>query len=516
MTYDRLDRLIDALSDPDHDLRIEAAVELGTLRDPRAAQALVERLGTEPEFSVRESLSWAVLRVVDAALPALEDALTSDRWLARLQATHVLSKLARPEDGPRLRPLVADPVDAVAARAWWAAGQSGDPSVVPALAAQLGRGTTEQRSVLTSALAGFGSAAVAPTAEALRSADPGVRLAAVRVATHLGALAQPAALDLIDLVSDADADVRFEAVAALENLRGPLVERALADASASDDRAVAALARRLRERRVAEVAPAPTDLTETAQLRWLRSQTDAGLARCRQALTEAGGDLAAARDSLLHKAVGAGETAVRVAVSGNAAVELRCGSAVVAGTRTLARLADDLAELAAAGADREAVLATDINGRPVADVLADLAATTGAPVELVRVVRVPGRVASATTVEAGVPVAAALIGYATEEALGDEVAHQVAQQVAFRAPRWIEPQDVPGDVLGGVAARAEADARTSGRPEAVVERLSAGAVAGFLADHVLTAQACVADPGFVVGDLLATRRVSLLGVERVG
>jgi hypothetical protein len=70
-------------------------------------------------------------------MPYLRQALSSTRWLARMQAMHVLSKMGRFKDADRLVPLVGDEVDAVASHAYWAAAQTHNPSVVPALVGQL-------------------------------------------------------------------------------------------------------------------------------------------------------------------------------------------------------------------------------------------------------------------------------------------------------------------------------------------------------------------------------------------
>jgi len=102
-------------------------------------------------------------------MPYLHQALSSTRWPARMQAMHVLSKMGRYEDADRLVPLIGDEVDAVASHAYWAAAQTHNPSVVPALVGQLSRGDSEHRNSLTVALAEFGEAAVPVLVDALRS-----------------------------------------------------------------------------------------------------------------------------------------------------------------------------------------------------------------------------------------------------------------------------------------------------------------------------------------------------------
>jgi hypothetical protein len=160
---------IDLLGDVDPTVRLRSAMELGTRQAGEAASALVERLGLERDFFVRETLTWAVLRIADDALPYLLPTLSSARWLARMQAVHVLGKMGRQEDADRLAPLVRDGVDAVASRAYWAAGRTHNPSVVPALVGQLSRGDSEHRNSLTVALAGLGEVVVPALVDALRS-----------------------------------------------------------------------------------------------------------------------------------------------------------------------------------------------------------------------------------------------------------------------------------------------------------------------------------------------------------
>jgi HEAT repeat protein len=165
------DVVVDLFGDADRDVRLHAVLEAGWARDEAAAPALVERFGLEREFQIREALTWACLRTRRTSLPLVLDALRSPRWLARLQAVHTVSKLGRFQDGPAVLPLVRDPVDAVSARAYWAAAQTRNPVTVPALVAELARGDSEHRNSLTAALVAFGTGAV-HAARPRRSATP--------------------------------------------------------------------------------------------------------------------------------------------------------------------------------------------------------------------------------------------------------------------------------------------------------------------------------------------------------
>jgi hypothetical protein len=249
-------QLVDLLGDADPDVRLRAALELGEGRHGDAAAALVERFGRERDFAVRETLTWAVLRVPDAALPLVRAALRSPRWLARLQATHTLSKVGAYEDGERLIPLVGDPVDVVAARGYWAVAQCGDPDVIPALVAELSRGSSEHRNSLLVALSWFGPAAVPSLVGALRhGATAEVRSHAADVLAYLGSpAADPAAPVLTDAVRDPDEAVRLAALNALGQLVLPTAWDVIDEHTSSTEHRLALLATRLTERRPSERA----------------------------------------------------------------------------------------------------------------------------------------------------------------------------------------------------------------------------------------------------------------------
>ena len=59
------------LKHADKNARIETALELGKVADLQAVPALLERVGTEPDFFMREHVTWAVVRLGDAAVRPL-------------------------------------------------------------------------------------------------------------------------------------------------------------------------------------------------------------------------------------------------------------------------------------------------------------------------------------------------------------------------------------------------------------------------------------------------------------
>ncbi len=256
------------LGDADRDVRLQAVMDLGEARHLDAAPALVARYAVEHDFFIREALTWASLRLADAAMPLVRLAIDSPRWPARLQAAHTLSKLGDPADGRRLLPLVDDPVGCVAARAWWAVAQCGDPALVPALVGQLGRGDSTMRNSLAVALTHLGAAAVPALVGALRHGHPAVvRESAADVLGQIGTPhAEPAADALLAALDDPDGGVGVAALNALGYLLAPAAWAridALADRAPAPDGdglppdghpRMPLLARRLRERRPSERA----------------------------------------------------------------------------------------------------------------------------------------------------------------------------------------------------------------------------------------------------------------------
>ena len=246
------------LGDADPDVRLAAALGLGEQADSGVAGALVHRFGLERDFQVREALTWAALRIREAALPLVIAELGSPNWLARLQAVHTIGKAGRRADGEVVATLAGDPIDSVAERAYWAAAQTRNPCVIPALVASLGRGDATHRNSLTVALASFGASAVPALADALGDPAAAVRCHAAETLSDLGGPeADQAAQALIAAVRDSDGAVRLAALNALGHLRVRAAWLAIDEVALCAEPRLRHLAQRLAERRPAGAAFAP-------------------------------------------------------------------------------------------------------------------------------------------------------------------------------------------------------------------------------------------------------------------
>ncbi|MCA5922304.1 HEAT repeat domain-containing protein [Curtobacterium oceanosedimentum] len=168
--------LTEALADPRSSVRLQAVMAAGTTPDTEDLDVLVAQCATEPDFFVRDMLTWALTRhPADAVVARVLPELDRPEPQARSQALHTLSKIGDPEAWPAVRPLLGDRDDEVLRAAWRTAvalvPDEERASLARTLAVQLGVGDRDRRLSLSRALAGLGEDTVAPVLAA--AADRG-------------------------------------------------------------------------------------------------------------------------------------------------------------------------------------------------------------------------------------------------------------------------------------------------------------------------------------------------------
>ncbi|MFC1229907.1 MULTISPECIES: HEAT repeat domain-containing protein [Streptomyces] len=174
-------RVVRGLEDDRSSVRLRAAMAAGTTPDPRFVDRLVERCAIEPEFFVRDMLTWALTRhPASTTLPRLLLELRSGRARARSQALHTLSKIGDRRAWPAItRALLSDADDEVARSAWRTAvvlvPEGGESALAVVLATQLGRGGRETQLSLSRALVALGEVIAPALHAATTSPDPRVR-----------------------------------------------------------------------------------------------------------------------------------------------------------------------------------------------------------------------------------------------------------------------------------------------------------------------------------------------------
>ena len=252
-----------------------------------------------------------------------------------------------------------------------------------------------------------------------------------------------------------------------------------------------------------------------ADVKKLRDLTGAGMMDSKKALTEADGDFDKAIEILRVKGakdVGkrAGRTAANglVAHSGKALLELNCETDFVAKTEAFVALAQQLVEHGERSGvtNAEELLASELDGKTVADLVQEQSAKIGEKLVLNRFAKLDGNVAVYLHRKSQdlPPAVGVLVEYAgkTDEA-GDADARAAAMQIAAMRPKYLTRDEVPGEVVESERRIAEQTAREENKPEAALPKIVEGRVNAFFKDYVLLEQSSVADNKKTVKQMLA-------------
>ena len=210
---DTVSEQIAALNDEDWAIREEAALALGTFRDPRAVGPLVSLL-RDTDRAVREAAIGALTAIGGPSVPVLGLCLSDPQAGVQEAASSVLASIA---DERVLAPLIAALKNKdwiVRMHAAKALGRIKDPSAVEPMIPLLQDKVKAVREEVTIALAEIGESALPSLLEALKHTEWLVRLHAVEA---LGKSRSPAAVEplLSVLFNDHDQAVREDVVRAL-------------------------------------------------------------------------------------------------------------------------------------------------------------------------------------------------------------------------------------------------------------------------------------------------------------
>jgi len=256
-----------------------------------------------------------------------------------------------------------------------------------------------------------------------------------------------------------------------------------------------------------------------ALVKELREKSGAGMMDCKNALTENDGDVEAAMDWLRSKGIAkaekksgrvAAEGLIGIVGSGTAAavVEVNSETDFVARNEGFQDLVRKVAETAL-GTDGavEAVAATTIVGgdKSVADTITEAVGTIGENMNLRRSAKLEvgsGAVASYMHNAAGdgigkIGVLVALESDGDADALV-AIGKQVAMHVAATNPLAMSEDEVPADVAERERQVYLEEAKESGKPQEIAEKMVVGKMKKFFKESVLLSQAFVINPDITV------------------
>ena len=267
-----------------------------------------------------------------------------------------------------------------------------------------------------------------------------------------------------------------------------------------------------------------------AQVKQLRERTGSGMMECKKALVETGGDMDAAAEALRKAGMAkADKKAGRIAAEGlvvvetsddgktAAIVEVNCETDFVAKKEDFQEFAHAIAKrvLAADPADIDALLAMplhDGDATSIEDARKALIASIGENISVRRFIRVEGG-GRISTYTHGVR-----IGVLVDMEGGDsELGKGVAMHVAAHDPRpvCVSEAQVPAEMVTKERDFFTAQARESGKPENIIEKMIEGRIRKFLGEITLLGQSFVKDPDQTVGKLLEDADASVLVFHRI-
>ena len=263
-----------------------------------------------------------------------------------------------------------------------------------------------------------------------------------------------------------------------------------------------------------------------ALVKELRDSTGAGMMDAKKALTEANGDMEAAVDWLRTKGLAkaakksgrtAAEGLVAVAVEGSkgVAVEVNSETDFVGKNAEFQTMVAGIAKVAMNAADVDALLASDMGGKTVQEVVTDKIATIGENMSVRRMATVEG-----PTVVSYVHNAAATdmgkIGVLVAMDGGDVAfGKQVAMHIAAVNPASLSEADLDPAVVEKEKQVQMDIARESGKPEQVIEKMIVGRMKKFMAEVTLLNQQFVVNPDLTVAKAAEEAGATITGFVRL-
>jgi elongation factor Ts len=241
----------------------------------------------------------------------------------------------------------------------------------------------------------------------------------------------------------------------------------------------------------------------------LRETTGAGMMDAKKALTETNGDFEAAIDWLRTKGLAkAAKKSSRVAAEGLVAVAISDGKGVavevnsetdfVAKNSDFQGMVKAIANAALDVSNTDQLVEASINGKKVSDTLTDNIAKIGENMtlrrmEAIEAERVVAYVHNSAAQDMGqIGVLVAINGENTE------FARQVAMHVAAANPQALSSAELDQSVVEREKNILTEQARESGKPEQVIEKMIQGRMKKFLAEVTLLGQDFVINPDLTV------------------
>jgi elongation factor Ts len=249
----------------------------------------------------------------------------------------------------------------------------------------------------------------------------------------------------------------------------------------------------------------------------LRKATGAGMMDCKSALAEAEGDFNRATDIIREKGkLVASKRADRAATEGvvlakvneskksGAVLVLNCETDFVAKNEAFVAFASQILDAAIANnaADLDAVKALVIDGRTVENLVIEQTGVIGEKLDLPYFAKL-----DAETVVAYIHPGnrlSTIVGF-NQADVDAQVTKDVAMQVAAMNPVAVDKANVPAEVVEKELEIAKEKFRQEGKPEAMLDKISQGALEKFFKENTLLNQAFIKENKQTVAEFLKSQ-----------
>ncbi|MGL4733820.1 MAG: translation elongation factor Ts [Enterovibrio sp.] len=238
-----------------------------------------------------------------------------------------------------------------------------------------------------------------------------------------------------------------------------------------------------------------------AMVKELRERTGAGMMECKKALVETNGDIELAIENMRKSgAAKAAKKAGNIAADGAiiikqnagfaALVEVNCQTDFVAKDGNFTEFANKVATAALESKASIEELQSQFEDERVA-----LVAKIGENISIRRVAYVEG--AQLASYRHGERIGVVVAGTGSEETL-----KHIAMHVAASRPEFVNPEDVPAEVVAKEQQIQVEIAMNEGKPKEIAEKMVAGRMKKFTGEVSLTGQPFVMEPKKSVGEVL--------------
>ncbi|HHG3546078.1 TPA: translation elongation factor Ts [Vibrio parahaemolyticus] len=251
-----------------------------------------------------------------------------------------------------------------------------------------------------------------------------------------------------------------------------------------------------------------------ALVKELRERTGAGMMECKKALVEANADIELAIENMRKSgAAKAAKKAGNVAAEGAIIIKEENGSAVllevncqtdfVAKDGNFTAFAQEVAAAALASKATVEELQAQFEEARVA-----LVAKIGENINIRRVQYVEGT--AIASYRHGEKIGVVVAGEGDAETL-----KHVAMHVAASKPEYVNPEDVPADVVAKEKEVQVEIAMNEGKPAEIAEKMVVGRMKKFTGEISLTGQAFIMEPKKTVGEMLKEKGASVATFVRL-